>query len=105
VAAVLWMGFDLADERKVLHHCDNPKCFNPGHLYIGTDADNSRDCTDRGRQYQQRKTHCANGHEFTPDNTHFKKNIGKTGVGYERVCRTCHRIQEHIRYQRRAKCA
>src|SRR5690242_17377686 len=27
----------------VLHHCDNPKCCNPSHLYFGTVADNARD--------------------------------------------------------------
>ena len=33
----------------VLHNCDNPKCLNPDHLYIGTPADNVRDREGRGR--------------------------------------------------------
>jgi len=33
----------------VLHHCDNPPCVNPDHLYVGTDFDNSRDREVRGR--------------------------------------------------------
>lgn len=33
----------------VLHHCDNPPCCNPNHLYFGTDADNSNDKISRGR--------------------------------------------------------
>ncbi len=38
----------------VLHHCDNPPCVNPAHLYVGTRAENARDRGLRGRGKEQR---------------------------------------------------
>lgn len=34
----------------VLHHCDTPRCIRPVHLFIGTDADNSADKIQKGRE-------------------------------------------------------
>lgn len=48
---VVWaaaMG-KIPDGMHVLHHCDNPPCCNVKHLYLGTNADNMRDKTNRGR--------------------------------------------------------
>ena len=49
VAYLLAHGHEPTDNLVLRHTCDTPSCCNPGHLEIGTQADNMRDARERGR--------------------------------------------------------
>ena len=61
------------------HLCRNHSCVNPDHLEDVTHLENM------SRGTHATKTHCKNGHEFTPANTYYFEKRNK------RVCRACDR--------------
>lgn len=65
------------------HLCRVTACCNPGHLEPVTHAENIARGEWNGPAAKRARTHCASGHEYTPENT-YQRPDGR------RRCRACH---------------
>lgn len=74
---------------EVCHADGNPANNHVGNLRWDTKKANGADTTRHGRHPQRSRTHCVNGHEFSPENTFQAPS--KPGV---RLCRACARERD-----------
>lgn len=76
-------------EHDVCHHCDNPPCCNPAHLFDGSRSENMQDCVAKGRRNIERqvRTYLAN-HPLCPAGHAYDGE--KDG---HRFCTECRRIR------------
>lgn len=64
---------EISSGMVICHHCDNPSCVNPGHLFIGTQKDNMQDMIKKNRQVKKN-----NSGQKNPMFGRFHSNSAKT---------------------------
>ena len=71
----------------VCHHCDNPRCFRPCHLFAGTQQDNLRDCREKGRNTRGSACHVA---KLTEDDVRKIRSLVREGRRYMVIAESFH---------------
>ncbi len=71
---------EIPDALKCLHTCDRPVCCNPGHLFLGTDLDNSRDMEAKGRSNHPRGQGLGPITKLTPELVSELKRLRREGM-------------------------
>jgi len=84
--------------------CSNPGCVNPEHLQLVTSRENTmREGSACIARANALKTHCPQGHEYTPENTRIKNRKGRVLTRFrERICRICARCTRQRARQKSA---
>lgn len=73
VSYELFVG-PIPEGLQVDHLCNTPPCVRPDHLEVCSGRQNVLRSPAAPSAINARKTHCNNGHEFTPENTYVTKN-------------------------------
>lgn len=92
-AYVLKHGLKLTRAQFVCHTCDERRCWNPAHLFVGDAKANNQDCGKKGRHHNSVKTHCKRGHAYDERNTYWKIGPGGTRM---RGCKACGIIKTRL---------
>ena len=76
----------------VCHHCDNPPCVRPDHLFLGTVQDNAKDMGAKGRAGIQRYPHlyrgtAKGGCKLTEDAVREIRRLGETDMTQRAIAR------------------
>lgn len=82
---------------EVCHNDGNPQNNVASNLRYDTMSGNMLDRVKHGTHHYAARTHCKNGHEYTPENTQTRIRNGRPA----RVCRECRLLDKKAQYLKR----
>lgn len=82
----------------VCHHCDNPPCVNPKHLFLGTCADNNKDKLNKGRTFIGTKHWKSKLNEEQVRDIKKQLSNGRTGYQIGKQYNVSHQAIYSIKY-------
>tara|TARA_Y100000310_G_scaffold240365_1_gene244193 strand:+ start:516 stop:974 length:459 start_codon:yes stop_codon:yes gene_type:complete len=94
VAWILFVG-PIPKDMFVCHHCDNPPCVNPNHLWIGSHRDNVDDMLNKGRSNNHHGQNNPNARLTEDDVSEIKHRYDEGEYQYE-IARVFGISQQHV---------
>lgn len=111
-AAWIVANGEIPDGLAVLHRCDNKRCCNPAHLFLGTYGENNTDRSQKGRSCRGSQSHHAKltesqvadirkryvrGHIKWPGRGNAKRLAAEYGISHTNLLDIIHgKIWKHV---------
>lgn len=86
----------IPDNVAVLHHCDNPPCCNPAHLFLGDNQDNVDDKMEKGR-FVPMKGETNGSSKFTKETIIEIRNLRAAGMTFAAISKICGVSKSHVK--------
>lgn len=87
---VVWeeLRAEIPEGLFLCHHCDNPKCCNPDHMFLGTAAENTADMDRKGRRVNTPNSGVLNGRaRLDPEMVELIRSAYQSGVSQSALSR------------------
>ncbi len=87
---------ETPEKMKVLHKCDNPKCCNPSHLFLGTQINNIQDMVSKGRQKGAPGERRRNHKLTTSQVQSIREQYAAGGITYQQLADKFGVVSRHV---------